>query len=502
MPQYIQVGNDVIEFPDGMSDAEIAAVLSGQTQQEPKPQPEKRGLGEEVGRQLGLTGRAVYEAFTSPATTVLDAASAAYNLGAKALGSSSRLPSFSGQQSQMLNKIGVPQPESAVERAVQAGTQAMAGTAGLAKAAPNVAAFTKDLGRQVASSGAAGAVAQPTAEVVTEITDSPLIGTLAAVGLGAVTAAGSGKLVSALERGDIKLQTPSQIRQRASANYAKLDESGITIKPESLQTMRDNVGRAIREGGLVEGTAEATAFNSRLAELDTILRTNQPVDFRVLERSRRVFNDLKASQDKNVSRLASTAVTEIDKYITKLSGRDVNPGRTGIDDAVKIVTQARKDWRNAARADVLQDALDVAEVKALNPSASESELIRRGFINIAANKQKMSLFSKEEQNIIKSVASGGALDPLLSAASKFSPFRSQLAAGGAVGGTVAGLPQVALPLAGMGMAADAIQGALRSQAANRAVNTIASGAARPQPENLRLRGALAGGLFTNLEEQQ
>lgn len=43
MPQYVQVGNDVIEFPDGMSSAQITAVLSGSTsQQQAVPQPTQR----------------------------------------------------------------------------------------------------------------------------------------------------------------------------------------------------------------------------------------------------------------------------------------------------------------------------------------------------------------------------------------------------------------------------------------------------------------------------
>jgi hypothetical protein len=50
----------------------------------------------------------------------------------------------------------------------------------------------------------------------------------------------------------------------------------------------------------------------------------------------------------------------------------------------------------------LQNVLDIAETKALNPTASESELIRQGFITLSANKNKMNLFSKDEQNAIKS----------------------------------------------------------------------------------------------------
>jgi len=44
MPQYIQVGNDVIEFPDGMSSAQITAALSGGKPATPAVAPPSSGL--------------------------------------------------------------------------------------------------------------------------------------------------------------------------------------------------------------------------------------------------------------------------------------------------------------------------------------------------------------------------------------------------------------------------------------------------------------------------
>ena len=44
MPQYIQVGNDVIEFPDGMSSAQITAALSGGKPATPTVAPPSSGL--------------------------------------------------------------------------------------------------------------------------------------------------------------------------------------------------------------------------------------------------------------------------------------------------------------------------------------------------------------------------------------------------------------------------------------------------------------------------
>jgi len=56
MAQYIEVGNDVIEFPDNMSDEQIAAVLKGQSQ--PKQAPEQKLSGFLMGLKDPLSGGA------------------------------------------------------------------------------------------------------------------------------------------------------------------------------------------------------------------------------------------------------------------------------------------------------------------------------------------------------------------------------------------------------------------------------------------------------------
>ena len=53
--KLVQVGNEVVAFPDTMSEQEIAAVLSGEGGQ----QPQQRTMGQELGRQVGLTGREI-----------------------------------------------------------------------------------------------------------------------------------------------------------------------------------------------------------------------------------------------------------------------------------------------------------------------------------------------------------------------------------------------------------------------------------------------------------
>ncbi len=451
-----------------------------------------RSTGQELGRQLGLTGRAVIEGFAAPATAVLEAGRGIYNIGANLLGSESRIPSFAQAQGQLLTQAGVPEPENRLERAVQAGTQAMMGTSSLAKMAPNIPALASDMARQIPVSAITGLVSQPTAEVIKDYTGSDLAATIAAVGAGTLAAGASGRAIGAAIKENKPVFTMDEVRQRASRAYKSVDDAGISVKPQSALGMVNDIRKSLDDANMIPGSPEAAAAERTLAQMEKIIGT-QRVPFATVDRLRQLANQLKGSSDPKEARLGSVAVDTVDSYITKLNGRDLIAGQSGLDDAVKKVIDARKDWRNSSRAQVLEDALNVAEIKKEMPNASESELIRRGFVNIAANKNKMGLFSEQEQNIIKSVIKGGSLDPLMSFAAQFNPARSKLSAA-AYGVAATQTPMSAAGLAAAGYGADTIQSVLRRRAAQQAANLIASGQALPTQPNLAYRGLFTTGL--------
>jgi hypothetical protein len=471
-----------------------AARLRAQEQEE---QPQQRTTGQESLRQLGLGGRALYETFTAPATAVLEAGRGVYNLLAP---ESAQLPSFYAEQARGLSALGLPEPENLTERAVQAGTQSLAGAAGLARLAPNIPAFAGQLSSQLPAAATAGLASQPAAELTAEFTGSDIAGVLAGVGVGALTASGTAKAVSAIESGKAPLYTIEQIKQRAAQSYRKMDEAGISVKPLSAKGMVTNIRKRLADERMIAGSDEAKVINNSLKQIDEMIGTTR-VDFDKLEKIRGVVNDLRMSREPQVRRLGSIALSEVDNYITSLSGKDLISGQKNLGAAVKEVVSARKDWRNASRATVLEDALNVAEAKALDPKASESELIRRGFINIASDKKKMALFNKEEQNIIRSVSKGGGLDKILTFASQFSPLRSKLAAGGSVVAYTQS-PALAYTVSGGGLAADITQSALRRRAAQQAIRQIASGVARTPSPDASALGLFSGVFGPNTEEER
>jgi hypothetical protein len=489
MPKYT-INGVTYNSANELSDADLEELSGGATQAPTQAAPTpKRSMVDEFGRQVGLTARAGYEAVTSPATMVLEAIRSGYNLGAEALGSESRMPSAAQAQSRRLTAMGVPEPENALERAVQSGTQAMTSTAGMAKLAPNVPALAADLVRQVPAAAAAGFVAQPTAEVVKEITGSDTAATIAGILAGTVAASATGKGIDYKYR---PRETIAQVKEKAVQSYQAVENAGITLKPTSVQGMFKEISTALDDARMVPGTDSAREVTARLNEMARVLGTNTELPFSSLDKMRAMLNDLKGSKDADVQRLGGVAVSKVDDYISNITGKDIIAGKDGINKAVKDIMSARKDWRNANRAQTLEDALNVAEVKKLDPKASESELIRRGMINLAANKDKMKAFTTTEQNIIKSVAKGGPFDSVLSLIARFSPLRSQLAAaGGAALYTQS--PTGALAMSGAGLSADLLQSALRRQAAQSAIGQLAAGAQAPAP-NLAYRGLLGGAL--------
>lgn len=477
-----------INAPEGATEADVLEYVKSNYQSvaptETKTEP---SVAEQLARQAGLAGRAIYEGFTAPATAVLEGVKGAYNLGSALVGSESRMPSAAAAQSQMLTQAGLPEPQTMAERAAQAGMQGLVGGATAAKALPGTI-FGQDLVRQLPATAVAPAVAQPVAEEVKAYTGSDLAATIAGIGAGMLAGSGAANLVGKLAEGKQPIMTMQDVRQRAGRAYTKVDDLGIVLSDQGAKDLLGKVSTDLSSARYLP--ENAPAVQTVLNKYESIVNKGN-VSFGDVDQMRQLAGDLLANTDKNVRRLGKQMTSSIDEYVANLSPKNVVAGQGGIDEAVKAIMSARKDWRNLSRATTLDDILNIADAKALDPKASESELIRRGFINLVANKEKFGLFTKDEQAAIRKVASGGNLDTVLSLIARFNPERSQIMAGGVVAGSVA-KPEVAIPLAATGFAADKLQAFLRQQAAQRAMSGLLSGTTPAPVQPMTWRGLMSG----------
>lgn len=461
-------------------------------------EPKKQTAGQALARGTGLAARAGITGVAAIPAMLADAPVAVGNIVSSLFGGGTmQLPSQALQRT--LTAAGLPEPQTGLEKALSAGAEAATGTGALAQAAKAtgsqlLAPLTQRLGTQTAASGTAGAAAQPAAELVTEKTESPLAGTIAALatGMAAGTLGARGAQVAG-RVGEAKLPTLAEIKQTAQAKYGEMSAQGINLKPQSVL---DFVSKTETELGKLNLNPKLDTHKPVATVLEDWkdMVGQQRVSFDKLEQMRSKMNDLRASKEPATRKLAGAAVAEMDAYIASLSGKDILAAKGQLDKAVASVQSARKDWRNLSRATVLEDALDVAEAKAIAPNASEGELIRRQLINLASNKDKMRLFNEREQNAIRSVAKGGTADPLLSLIARFNPERSQLAGAGTMALT-ANNPLVGLSTAGAGFAADRALSAMRRADAERLVRQMGAGQLRPEDVNTlyaRMFGAAQG----------
>lgn len=480
MPTYVITAPDGKELeitaPEGATQDEVLAYAQAnysptQQQQIAKEEP---SMGSELARGAKLAGRALVEGLSTPANIVGDFLSGAYNLGAQALGTESRVPTLSSIQQQGFQQMGAPEPKGMAEKALTGGIQALAGglgtnlIAGGAKAAAPLVANTPEA---VSALAAGGASAPLTYQLAKDYTGSDLAASMASLGMSAIAAGAAGKLTGTVTSGSsVPKLTMEEVKQRATRSYRAVEDAGITVKPKSALDMVSTMRKSLEDANYLPQDPAQAKIAATLNKFEEIIGT-QRVSFSKVEQMRTLANDIKASSDRNVSRLGSIMVDNIDNYVANISNKDVLTGSKNVDDAIKNLRNARNDWRNLSRATTLEDALNVAQVKADNPTASQSELIRQGFINIAKDKNKMKLFTPDEQAAIRRVTAGIPLDTTLSMLAKFNPERSKLVLGGGLYGASSGnVPLMAL--AAGGYSADKLQQLMRTRQANQVISDI------------------------------
>jgi hypothetical protein len=278
-----------------------------------------------------------------------------------------------------------------------------------------------------------------------------------------------------------------EVRARAAANYAKMDEAGVTVKPKSALDMVGNLRKELDNNNYIPKTD--TKIANALDTFQEIIGTER-VPFNKIEKLRSIATNLSNDADSNTRRLGKVMVEGVDDYIGSLTGRDIIAGKDGLDKSVQAVMAARKDWRAASKAQVVQDAFNVADARANNPRKSDAELIRSQLENILANKNKRNMFNEAEVNAMKSVIGGGPVENFLSVLSRFDPRKSHLSAG-ATGGAIIYDPVIGGALAGGGMAAETALSAMKRRQVEALTRSIASGTAKDQP-NYKYQGLLGG----------
>lgn len=345
-----------------------------------------------------------------------------------------------------LTKLGFPQAETQVERALQVGGGALGGVGGqvgalgqLAKTATSpvgrgvAQTLSQEPARQVAAALPVGA----TSQYVAEETGSPTLGLAAGVAAGIPFAMGA--------KGTLQAPTVQELKGQAGQQYKFAEDVGAVFKKNSYNQFANKIESTLAKEGL-DKTLQPRVY----AALERIKDTKGGnVSLENMEILRRISQAAGSSADASERRLASILVDNLDDFV-----ETAQPGQLakGSSEAVKALTDARDLWKRAKKTEIIDDLVSSADLRAeANFSQSGMEnALRRKLVNLADNPKALRAFTKEEQNAIKVAAKGGPTQNLLRFIGKLAPT-GIVSGGGSVGlGYLAGGPigAVGLPLAG------------------------------------------------------
>ncbi len=185
------------------------------------------------------------------------------------------------------------------------------------------------------------------------------------------------------------------IRNASRAIYKEIDDSGVRIKPNSINSLVGRIEEKTRKKGLdPRVTAQASGAMDALKEMRN---SDQPITELMVQKE--IAQKVAGNSDAGEAMLGKIMIDEIDSFLDALSPKDLSKG-----DALtgKKVKMAGKLWGRAKRADEITYA-----IKQGGDAASGAENgIRLELNKIIRSKKRSKFFSKSEIDAMRDVVRG------------------------------------------------------------------------------------------------
>lgn len=268
--------------------------------------------------------------------------------------------------------------------------------------------------------------------------------------------------------------TTAELKTAATELYKAADDAGVVIRPESTQRvvqMMQQVAEAENLGKLPPKIKEAADILSERAT------AGKPLSLKDADKARQLINDAKKSTDAADRRLASIIQRQYDSYLENLTPNDTLAGNTT--QGVAALEAARGLYRRQKNSEMLDSMESKAEDAGQTnyTQAGLEHALRREFAKLARNDKRMRVLKPDEQAAVKKVAAPGRGANVLRNIGKMDPTRGGM---GAQINTIVG--------GGLGATLGAITGGVPGAAAGGIAGPAALGAAANIANRLALRG--------------
>jgi len=395
MPQQIDVpGMGIVEFPDGMSDADITAAIQ-------KNMPKQEPSGSVTGAAKSL-GTGLAEGVIGLAGLPGDL----YHLGLRALGDNLTPESRFGSAALKRGVEGITgdfyKPQGTVEEtfnkvgqfapAVLGGPETLATRVATRAAIPAIA------------SEAGGKVAGPYGEVA---------GALVGAG-GASAAARKFNEMMAARAGTMAVPATEDILKIASGQFKQAEDMNLVVRPDFVDNAAADM-RASLKGFDPEAQGAVFKAADRLEGLGKSAPGLPPtaVPMNDVELIRKQLVNLKASTDAPTREAARKAITSLQSSQKALTPAEVLSGDAGR--YASLMDDAIANWAAGKRSNIIQGKTALGELNAATAGsgANEDNALRQAFKQLArpvnndiTPKWQRLGFNKEEGTAIEAAARG------------------------------------------------------------------------------------------------
>jgi hypothetical protein len=267
----------------------------------------------------------------------------------------------------------------------------------------------------------------------------------------------------------------NSLKRAAQAAYDRADNNGAIVSGGAMQRMVGDLRQKLTQEAIDE-----THHPQAMAALRRLENTaGQNVTWKGMDSVRRGAGHAveAATFNKSDRRMGRIIQDHFDDFVDNLQPADLVAGSAsaqGLGNAVRDVKQARQLWRSYSQAEMIQENIRKAGIRASGYSqAGEENAIRAQFRKLAVNDKAMRRLDPELRSAVERVARGTPLNLALRGLGKFAPHGLHSAVMGGGAGYTLGGPLGAAAVMGGGELARRLATASTKGLANDAVRVAA-----------------------------
>lgn len=264
-----------------------------------------------------------------------------------------------------------------------------------------------------------------------------------------------------------------ELAQTSKNLFTSAKESGVELNAKDFATNMAGIGKELRNEGY-----DPRLYPKLAVALDEMTQAGIPKDFNELSTLRKFIQGAQKSVDADERRLATILKDDFDTYVANIPESSVVGGNK---EGLKAWKEARDTYAKLSKSEVFTDMLENAQLdkSKFSMSGIENSLAQQ-LRQLAKNDKKMRLFTQEEQEAIKKAAKGGVGQNALRFVGKFAPTSAVSSIPALLATSVSGPIGLAATAASMGARVGATQ--MRKSDVNKLAALMRAGAKGNQNE--------------------